>query len=497
VVQVRAAGGQATRVTREQRWVLGLASLASFMVILDVMVVATALTAIRRYLGASLADLEWTVSAYTLSFAVLLMTAAALGDRLGRRRIFAAGLTIFAVSSAACALAPDAAALIAARAVQGAGAATVIPMALALLNGAFPPHRRGWAIGIYGGVTALAAVAGPVLGGAVTQGLGWQWIFWLNVPVALAAVPLVLTRLSETKGTDGTVDLPGLVLVTAAALGLVWGLVRGNTAGWASPEVVGTLVGGAAATAAFAAWERHAAHPMLPARLFRSPAFSAGNTAIFMINASLSGVIFLMPQFQQVVEGQDPLGSGLRLLPWGIAPFLVGPRAGALADKVGDRVLVMTGSLVQAAGVAWIAAAAGPGTSYLALVTPMILIGVGLALSIPAATRSVTSTVPPADIGTASAAFSTMRQLGGAFGVAVLGAAFAATGGYATPAAFSRGFSTALVVAAGLALAGTVAATVLTGRGNRQSPGPSPEPGRVASGPDPAAEGPLTVITNS
>jgi EmrB/QacA subfamily drug resistance transporter len=429
-------------------------------------------------------DLEWTVSAYTLSFAVLLMTAAALGDRLGRRRVFAAGLTMFAVSSAACALAPDAAALIAARAVQGAGAATIIPMALALLNGAFPPHRRGWAIGIYGGVTALAAVAGPVLGGAVTQGLGWQWIFWLNVPVALAAVPLVLTRLSETKGTDGTVDLPGLVLVTAAALGLVWGLVRGNTAGWASPEVVGTLVGGAAATAAFAAWERRAAHPMLPARLFRSPAFSAGNAAIFMINASLSGVIFLMPQFQQVVEGQDPLGSGLRLLPWGIAPLLIGPRAGALADKVGDRVLVVTGSLVQAAGVAWIAAAAGPGTSYLALVTPMILIGVGLALSIPAATRSVTSTVPPADIGTASAAFSTMRQLGGAFGVAVLGAAFAATGGYATPAAFSRGFSTALVVSAGLALVGTVAATVLTGRGNRPSPGLSPEPGRVASGPD-------------
>jgi len=496
VVQVRVAGSQATRVTREQRWVLGLASLASFMVILDVMVVATALTAIRRYLGASLADLEWTVSAYTLSFAVLLMTAAALGDRLGRRRVFAAGLTIFAVSSAACALAPDAAALIAARAVQGAGAATIIPMALALLNGAFPPHRRGWAIGIYGGVTALAAVAGPVLGGAVTQGLGWQWIFWLNVPVALAAVPLVLTRLSETKGPGGAVDLPGLVLVTAAALGLVWGLVRGNTAGWASPEVVGTLVGGAAATAAFTAWERHAAHPMLPARLFRSPAFSAGNTAIFMVNASLSGVIFLMPQFQQVVEGQDPLGSGLRLLPWGIAPFLVGPRAGALADKVGDRVLVVTGSLVQAAGVAWIAAAADPGTSYLALVTPMILIGVGLALSIPAVTRSVTSTVPPADIGTASAAFSTMRQLGGAFGVAVLGAAFAATGGYATPADFSRGFGTALAVATGLALAGTVAGTVLTGRKNRPSPAPSPAPGsapepgsapdRVASAPDTA-----------
>ena len=371
--QAAAAG-----TTREQRWVLGLASLASFIVILDVMVVATALTAIRRHLGASLADLEWTVNAYTLSFAVLLMTAAALGDRLGRRRVFAAGLAVFAVSSAGCALAPDAAALIAARAVQGAGAATIMPMALALLNGAFPPARRGWAIGIYGGITALAAVAGPVLGGAVTQGLGWQWIFWLNVPVALTAVPLVLGRISEATGPGGAVDLPGLLLVTTSALGLVWGLVRANTAGWGSAEVIGTLAGGSAAAIAFAAWERRAARPMLPARLFRSPAFSAGNVAIFMINASLTGMIFLMPQFQQVIEGQDPLGAGLRLLPWGIAPFLVGPRAGALADKVGERVLAVTGSLLQAAGAAWIAAVAGPGTGYPALVTPMIIIGAGV-----------------------------------------------------------------------------------------------------------------------
>ncbi|MBO0818614.1 MAG: MFS transporter, partial [Actinobacteria bacterium] len=237
------------------------------------MVVATALTAIRRHLGASLADLEWTVSAYTLSFAVLLMTAAALGDRLGRRRVFAAGLTVFAVASAGCALAPDAGTLIAARAVQGAGAAAIMPMALALLNGAFPPARRGWAIGIYGGVTALAAVAGPVLGGAVTQGLGWEWIFWLNVPVALAAIPLLLARVREATGTAGrsagagrevgrgrlagesqpgkhrALDLPGLVLVTVAALGLVWGLIRGNAAGWGSAEVVGALAGGAVAAA--------------------------------------------------------------------------------------------------------------------------------------------------------------------------------------------------------------------------------------------------------
>jgi MFS family permease len=268
--------GQPAGTTPEQRWALGLASLASFIVILDVLVVATALTAIRRHLGASLGDLEWTVNAYTLSFAVLLMTAAAFGDRLGRRRVFAAGLAVFAVSSAACALAPDAGALIAARAVQGVGAAMIMPMALAVLNGAFPPARRGWAIGIYGSVTALAAVLGPVLGGAVTQGLGWPWIFWLNVPVALAAIPLVLGRLKETASQGGTVDVPGLLLVTVAALGLVWGLVRGNSVGWGSAQTAGSLASGVVAALAFVAWERRAARPMLPMRLFRSPAFSAG-----------------------------------------------------------------------------------------------------------------------------------------------------------------------------------------------------------------------------
>jgi MFS family permease len=269
VPQAKTATGSGwAAATAAQRWVLALASVASFLVILDMLVVVTALTAIQRHLGSSLAGLEWTVNAYTLSFAVLLMTAAALGDRLGRRRVFAAGLALFAFSSAACALAPDTAALIAARAVQGAGAATIMPIALALLNGAFPPERRGWAIGIYGSVTGLAAVLGPVLGGAVTQGLGWRWIFWINVPVALAAVPLVFARLRETSGPGGTVDLPGLVLFTAAALGLVWGLVRGNTAGWGSAETIGTLIGGTVAAVAFAAWQRRARVPMLPPRLF-------------------------------------------------------------------------------------------------------------------------------------------------------------------------------------------------------------------------------------
>jgi predicted MFS family arabinose efflux permease len=253
--------------------------------------------------------------------------------------------------------------------------------------------------------------------------------------------------------------------------------VRGNTAGWGSSETVGALAAGAVAAAAFAAWERRGASPMLPVRLFRSPAFSAGNAAIFAINASLTGVIFLMPQYQQVVARQDPLGAGLRLLPWGIVPFLIGPRAGALADRIGERTLVVTGALLQAAGVAWIAAAAGPGSGYLALITPMSIVGAGFALAIPALTRSVTSTVPPTDIGTASGAFTTMRQLGGAFGVAILGAAFAATGSYATPSTFSQGFVAAFGAAAGLALAGAVAGTILPTLRRRPSPAASAEPG--------------------
>jgi EmrB/QacA subfamily drug resistance transporter len=487
-----AARERSATTTLAQRWVLALASLASFMVILDMLVVATALTAIRRDLGASLGDLEWTVNAYTLSFAVLLMTAAALGDRLGRRRVFVAGLALFAISSAACALAPDAAALIAARAVQGAGAATVMPMALALLNGAFPPARRGWAIGIYGSVTGLAVLLGPVLGGAVTQGLGWQWIFWLNVPITLGAIPLVFTRIQEALGPGGRVDLPGLALAAAVALGLVWALVRGNTVGWGSAETVGVLAAGTVAAVAFVGWQGRARAPMLPLRLFGSRAFSAGNAAIFFLNASLTGAVFLMPQFQQVTLGQNPLGAGLRLLPWGLAPFLLAPRAGALADKIGERWLAVAGLLLQAVGMAWIAAVAAPGIGYPTLIVPMSIAGVGFALAIPAVTRAVTSTVPPADLGKASGAYATMRQLGGAFGVAILAAAFAATGSYASPTSFSDGFVTAFGVAAGIALVGAVIGAALPGHKQRQAPWEPHKPARPPSAAGtPAAPAPV------
>src|SRR3954453_2296684 len=233
---------QATNTTR--RWVLGLAAVASFMVALDTLVVSTALTTIRLDLGASVEQVEWTVNAYNLSFAVLLMTASALGDRFGRRRLFAAGLGLFALASAACALAPDAETLILARTVQGAGAALVMPLALTLVGAAFPPDKRGSAMGALQGLTGLAVASGPVIGGAVAQGLAWQWIFWINVPIGLLAVPLVLAKIPESRGAGGALDLLGVVLISGAALGVVWGLVRGNGSGWDSAEVVGSIAAG-------------------------------------------------------------------------------------------------------------------------------------------------------------------------------------------------------------------------------------------------------------
>ena len=470
------------RASRSQLWVLALASAGSFIVVLDMLVVATALTTIQRELHASIADLEWTVNAYVLSCAVLLMTAAALGDRFGRRRVFAVGLGLFAAASVACALASNVGALIAARVVQGAGAAAVLPLALALLNGAIPPQRRGWAMGIYGSVTGLSAVVGPVLGGAITQGLAWQWIFWLNVPVAVVAIVLLFARVAEIRGPRAAIDGPGLALLTVAAFGLVWGLVRANAAGWESAEIVGSLGGGVVAVLVFALWERRAAEPMLPPRLFRSRGFTASGIAIFLLNAALTGAVFFTAQYFQVADGQGPLGAGLRLLPWGIAPLLVAPRAGALADRIGVRPLMVIGLAVHAAGLAWLALVAGPASGYLALVGPMVVAGIGFSLAVPAITTSVVSSVPQADVGKASGTYAMLRQLGGAFGVAVLAAVFARTGGYETATSFSDGFRTAMAVAGGLAIVGSATSVAVPRLRASTFASVAPQPDREPAG---------------
>jgi EmrB/QacA subfamily drug resistance transporter len=463
-----------TTPRRTQTWVLGLAATASFLVALDLLAVSTALSTIRRDIGASTEQLEWTINAYTLSFAVLLMTASALGDRFGRRRVYAAGLGLFAAASAACALSSNVGFLIVARAVQGAGAATILPLALALLNTAFPPERRGWAMGIYGGITGLAAVLGPVVGGAITQGISWQWIFWVNVPIALVAIPLLFARVPESFGPRARIDVPGVALVTVAALGLVWGLVRGNAAGWGSTEVLGALVGGVGAGVAFVVAELRSAAPMVPMRLFRSRTFSAGNAAVFFFNAALTGTIYLTAQFLQVVLGDGPLAAGLGLLPWGVAPFLLAPRTGALADRVGERPLIVAGFAGMTAGLAWIALVAGAGMSYAELIAPMALLGLGLTAALPALTKAVVGGVEVGDIGKASGVFTTLRQLGGAFGVAIVVAVFAGTGSYASPGAFADGFVPAIAVATALAAAGGVAAWLLPRRARAAEPKAAP-----------------------
>ncbi len=314
-------------------WTFTITSIALFMVALDNLVITTAIPVIRTHLRASLSSLEWTVNAYTLTFAVLLLTGAAFGDRFGRRRLFTLGVAIFTAGSAAAALAPSIGVLNLARAVQGLGGSIVLPLTLTILSAAVPAGKRGLALGAWGGISGLAVALGPVVGGAIVQAISWQWIFWLNVPIGAALVPIAWIQLAETRGPAGRLDLPGLCLSAAGLLGIVWGLVRGNSSGWASPEILTALIAGAAVLAVFVAWERRALAPMLPMRLFRSAAFTLANTASLFMYFGMFGSIFLLSQFFQTVQHDSPLGSGLRILAWTIAPMSISPAAGVLSGR--------------------------------------------------------------------------------------------------------------------------------------------------------------------
>jgi EmrB/QacA subfamily drug resistance transporter len=445
-------------------WVVALTAIGSFMAALDTLVVSTSLSAIRLDLGASVEQLEWTLNAYNLSFAVLLITAAALGDRYGRRAFYAMGLGLFAAASAASALAPSVGFLIAARAAQGAGAALVLTLGLALLSVAFPPERRGAAIGLFSAVTGVAVASGPLVGGAIAEGIAWEWIFWLNVPIGLAAIPLVLSRIEESFGGDTGLDLPGLALISAAAFGIVWGLVRGNSAGWGSLEVVGALAAGLLLVGAFIARELRAPEPMLPMRFFRSRAFSAGNAAIFFTLASLFGAVFFFAQMLQTALGYGPLDAGLRLMPWTVTFITVAPVVGSLVDRFGERPFMVAGLSLQALGMGWIALIADPGLTYSEFVLPSVVAGVGVSMAIPSAQNSVVGSVAHEDVGKAAGANSMMRELGGVFGIAVAVAVFGAAGSFASPEAFLDGFAPAIGVVAALSLAGAIVALALPGR---------------------------------
>jgi EmrB/QacA subfamily drug resistance transporter len=447
-------------------WTFAITSVALFMVVLDNLVVSTALPVIRVDLGASIEELEWTVNAYTLTFAVFLLTGAALGDRFGRRRMFIFGLALFTAASAAAALAPSMQALIAARAVQGIGGAIVTPLTLTLLSAAFPSEKRGLALGAWSGIAGLAVAAGPLVGGAVVDGIAWQWIFWLNVPIGLAVLPL--TRLlTESHGPDKALDLPGLALASGGLFGLVWGLVHGNGDGWGSPQIVGSLAAGVVLLAAFVAWQARARSPMLPLRFFRDRAFAAANGASLAMYFGMFGSIFLLSQFFQTAQGYSPFEAGLRILPWTAMPMLVAPIAGALSDRIGGRPFLAGGLALQAIGLGWIAAVSSADVGYSSLVGPFILSGIGMGMFFAPVANIVLTAVGVRDEGKASGASNAIREVGGVFGVAVLAAIFARTGGYESPAVFNDGLVAATWVGAAVVAAGALIALAVPGK--RQS----------------------------
>jgi EmrB/QacA subfamily drug resistance transporter len=445
-------------------WTFVITSVALFMVTLDNLVVTMALPSIRFDLGATIEDLEWTVNAYTLSFAVLLLTGAALGDRFGRRRLFAAGLGIFTIASAAAALAPNVESLIAARAVQGVGGAIITPLTLTILSAAVPADKRGLALGAWGGIGGLGVALGPVIGGAVVEGLSWQWIFWLNVPIGIVLAPLAARRLTESLGPDSRLDLPGLGLVSVGLFGIVLGLVRGNAVGWGSAEILGSLGLGAAFVVAFVMWELRTEAPMLPMRFFRNRTFAATNLASLFMFFGMFGSIFLLAQFLQTVQGYSPLSAGLRTLPWTAMPIFVAPIAGALSDRIGGRPLMAVGLAMQAIGLGWLAMISSPTVPYGSLVPAFVVSGIGMALFFAPVANVVLSSVRREEEGKASGTNNAIRELGGVFGVAVLASVFSRYGGYESPEAYVDGLVPAVWVGGAIVAAGAAAALFIPRR---------------------------------
>ncbi|WP_369224643.1 DHA2 family efflux MFS transporter permease subunit [Streptomyces sp. R39] len=445
-------------------WALVITSVAGFMAALDNLVVTTALPSIRKDLGGALDDLEWTVSAYTLTFAVLLMFGAALGDRFGRRRLFLAGLTVFAGASAAAAMAPGIDSLIAARAVQGVGAAVMMPLTLTLLTAAVPESRRGMAYGIWGAVNGLAVASGPLIGGSLTEHVSWHWIFWLNVPLGLALLPLARLRLAESYGSGAPLDVPGTLLASGGLFGIVYGLVRGPSDGWTGPFVLTGLFAGAALLVGFVIHGSRAENPMLPMRLFRSRAFSGINAASLLMFLGMFGAIFLLSQYMQGVLGYSPTEAGLRMLPWTGMPMIVAPIAGILSDRIGGRPVVAAGLFLQAAGLGYLASVVTADASYAAQLPGLIISGIGMALYFAPAANLVMSAVRPQEQGIASGANNALREVGGALGVAVMSSIFSARGGYESAQSFVDGLRPALVTGAAVVALAGIAALVIPGR---------------------------------
>ena len=447
--------------SRSRTWTLLIVSLGLFMVVLDNLVINVALPSIHRQLGASIQELEWTVNAYVLSYAVLLLTGAAIGDRFGRKRMFIAGIALFTASSAAAAVAPSIGLLIAARAIQGVGAAIATPLTLTLLADAFPPEKRGLALGVWSGISGIAVALGPLVGGAVIQLADWHWIFWINVPIGVALVPLAAARLGESRGTARRFDLAGLALSSAGLFGIVFGLIRAQTIGWTSSEVLISLIGGAALVIAFIRYELAVDKPMLPMRFFAKRSFAVTNVVSISMYFGMFGSIFFLSQFLQNVLGNTPLQAGVKLLAWTGATLIVSPLAGIFSERIGSRPFMVIGLALQAVALVWLALVASVDTSYVSMVGAMVLGGSGMALVFAPAANAVLASVTTDETGQASGATNSIRELGGVLGIAVLSTVFTSNGGYTSGHAFVSGLVPALGVGAAVLAIGALVTLLL------------------------------------
>jgi EmrB/QacA subfamily drug resistance transporter len=436
-------------------------SVGLFMVVLDNLVVNVALPSIHRDLGGSIQTLEWTVSAYVLAYAVFLLTGAALGDRFGRKRMFTAGIALFTISSAAAALAPTSGVLIAARALQGLGAAIATPLTLTLIADAFPPQRRGVAIGVWSGISGIAVALGPLVGGAVTQAASWHWIFWINVPIGIALVPLAITRLVESHGPSRQLDLRGLALASSGLFGIVFGLVRSQSQGWTDPQILFALGAGALLVIAFIVHELRTSEPMLPMRFFARRSFAVTNTVSLAMYFGMFGSIFFLSQFLQNVLHNTPLQAGVKLLVWTGASMVVSPLAGYFSERYGARTFMAAGLGLQAVALGWLAMMAGVDQTYTSMIVPFVLAGAGMSLVFAPSANAVLSSVRSEQAGQASGATNAIRELGGVLGIAVLSTVFSSHGSYLSPEQFVSGLRPAMWVGVAVLAAGGLIAAAL------------------------------------
>lgn len=448
--------------SRRLAWIVGLTSTAYFMVVLDSVVVITALPHMQRDLHVSLGSLQWTLNAYGIAFAAGIITAAALGDRFGRRRVFEAGLGLFTCASVACALAPSVSLLIAARTVQGLGGAVVLPLSLTILTGAFPVRRRGMIVGIYGGLAGLAVALGPIIGGAVTQGIGWHWIFWINVPIGVVSVIFGLRLLPESYGAPEQLDLVGVGLVTGGVIALVWALSRASQVGWSSAESVGALTAGALLLIGFFRWERSTQDPMVPLRLFAVRDFAVGNVTTFLMSGAIfAGGLLVTDEFQ-LARHYSPVGAGVRLLPFFATPMFVSPLAGALSDRIGRRPIIVAGLSLLTAGFAWVSWRGSLHTGWIELVVALLVAGVGISMALPTVPTAVLNAVAPQEMGKASGINYMAQRFGAVFAVAIGSSVFVSYGGLSSPAAVTAGFQPALWACTGFALLAALSAIGMT-----------------------------------